>query len=98
MRMFDLRRTLTKYIRAFFHEKAVLTIGQTDQSDYSICYFMVRLFIHTVQTYLIWLKTDIKNARALFMHLDEPSHLQLGEKTLDIVVSSIVSTCDVHRT
>ena len=27
------------------HKNAVLVIGLTDQSDYSICHFMVRLFI-----------------------------------------------------
>ena len=47
--MFDLRRTLPlKYLRTFLHENAVLTIGLTDQSDYSICHFMVRLFIRTL--------------------------------------------------
>ena len=34
---FDLRRTLPKYLRTFLHGNAVLTIGLTDQSDYSIC-------------------------------------------------------------
>ena len=34
---FFLRRTLPKYPRMFLHENAVLTIGLTDQSDYSIC-------------------------------------------------------------
>ena len=34
---FDLRRTLPKYLRTFLHKKAVLTIGLTDKSGYSIC-------------------------------------------------------------
>ena len=46
--MFDLRQTLPKYHRTFCHEDAVLEIVLTDQSDYSICYFTVRIFIHTV--------------------------------------------------
>ena len=46
--MFDLRRTLPKYLRTFLHENAVLVIGLTDQPDYSICHFMVIIFIHTV--------------------------------------------------
>ena len=41
---FDLRRTLPKYIRTFLHENAVLTIGITDQSDYSICYLIGQTF------------------------------------------------------
>ena len=45
---FDLRRTLAKYLRTFLHVNIALIIGLTDQSDYSICHFMVRLFIHTV--------------------------------------------------
>ena len=35
--MFDLRRTLPKYLRTFLHENAVLRIGPTDQSGYCIC-------------------------------------------------------------
>ena len=31
------------------HENAVLTIGLRDQSYYSICHFIVRLFIPTVE-------------------------------------------------
>ena len=46
---FDLRQTLPKYLRTFLQENAVLAIGPTDQSDYSICHFMVRLFIPKVQ-------------------------------------------------
>ena len=46
--MLDLRRILPKYFRKNLHENAVLTIGLTDQSYYSICHFMVRIFIHTV--------------------------------------------------
>ena len=33
------------------HKNAVLTIGLTDQSDYSICHLLVRLLIHTVDKY-----------------------------------------------
>ena len=51
--MFDLRRILPKYLRTFLHENAALTIGITDQSDYSICYFMVRLLIHTVYAFIV---------------------------------------------
>ena len=36
-----------QYILDIFHENAGLMIGLTDQSDYSICHFMVRLFILT---------------------------------------------------
>ena len=32
----DSRQTLTKYLRTFLHENTVLTIGLTDQSDYSL--------------------------------------------------------------
>ena len=35
--MFDLPQTLPKYLGTFLHENAVMTIGLTDQSDYSIC-------------------------------------------------------------
>ena len=35
--MFELRRTLPKYLRKNLHENAVQTIGLTDQSYYSIC-------------------------------------------------------------
>ena len=45
---FDLRQTLPKYIRTFYDENAVMMIGLTDQSDYSICHFKVRVFICTV--------------------------------------------------
>ena len=37
IRTFDIRRTLPKYLRTFLHENAVLMIGLTDQSGYSIC-------------------------------------------------------------
>ena len=37
IRTFDFCRTLLKYLRTFLHENAVLTIGLTDQSGYSIC-------------------------------------------------------------
>ena len=43
---FDLRRTLPKYIRTFLHKNAVLTIGLTDQSGYSICLLYGKTF-HT---------------------------------------------------
>ena len=45
---FDLRQTLPKYFRTFLHKNSFLTIGLTDQSDYSIFHLLVRLFIHTV--------------------------------------------------
>ena len=45
---FDLRWTLLKYLRTFFHGNVVLMIGLTDQSDHSIFHFMVRFFICTV--------------------------------------------------
>ena len=48
--MLDLRRILPKYFRKNLHENAVLTVGLTDKSDYSIYYFMVILFIYTVYT------------------------------------------------
>ena len=48
MHTFDLLQTLPKYLRTFLNENAVLMIGLTDQSDYSIYHFMVRLFIRTV--------------------------------------------------
>ena len=35
--LYDVRRTWQKYLRIVLHENAVLTIGLTDQSDYSIC-------------------------------------------------------------
>ena len=37
IRTFVLLRTLPKYLTTFLHENAVLTIGLTDQSGYSIC-------------------------------------------------------------
>ena len=43
--------TYQNILEHFFHENAVLTIGLTDQSYYSICHFMVRLFIRTVKLY-----------------------------------------------
>ena len=46
---FDLRQNLPKYIRTFLHENVVLMIGLEYQSDYSICHFMVTIFIHTVR-------------------------------------------------
>ena len=45
---FDLRWTLPKYLRTFLHKNAVLMIGLTDQSDYSIFHLLVRIFIRTV--------------------------------------------------
>ena len=48
---FDLCWTLPKYLRTFLHENVVLMIGLTDKSDYSICHFMVKLFICTVPLY-----------------------------------------------
>ena len=45
---FDLRRTLTKYLRTFLHENAFLVIGLTEHSDYSLCHFMVGIFNRTV--------------------------------------------------
>ena len=45
---FDLRQTLPKHLRTFLPKNAVLTIGLTDQSDYSICHLLVRIFIRTV--------------------------------------------------
>ena len=47
--MFDLRRTLPKYLITFLHENVVLGIGITDQSDYSIYYLLVRHFIRTLR-------------------------------------------------
>ena len=47
---FNLHWTLPKYLRTFLHGNVVLTIGLTDQSDYSIRHFMVRIFIRT----LLW--------------------------------------------
>ena len=58
VQMFELCRTLPKYLRTFLHKHAALTIGLTDQSDYSLCHFMIRLFICTVQIQLI-LNKDI---------------------------------------
>ena len=52
--MFDLNRTLLKYLRTFLQKNAVLMIGLTDQSDYSICHFMVIIFIHTVGCHLLY--------------------------------------------
>ena len=49
MHMFDLSWTLPKYLRTFWHENEFLIIGLRDQSDYSICHFMVRIFIRSVQ-------------------------------------------------
>ena len=37
IRTFDLCRTLPKYLRTFLHEYALLKIGLTDKSGYSIC-------------------------------------------------------------
>ena len=48
MHMFDLRQTLPKYLGTFLHENSVLIIGLTDQSGYSVCHLLVRLFINTV--------------------------------------------------
>ena len=42
--MFDLCRTLPKYLRTFLHKNEVLMIGLTDQSDYSICLLNVQTF------------------------------------------------------
>ena len=44
IRTFDLCRTLPKYLRTFLHENALLTIGLTDQSVYSICLLYGQLF------------------------------------------------------
>ena len=49
--MFDLRQTLSKYHGTFLHENAVQMIVLTDQSYYSICHFMVTIFIFTVEPY-----------------------------------------------
>ena len=51
MQTFDLRRTSQKHLRTFLHENAVMMIVLTDQSYYSICHFMVRRFILTVNKY-----------------------------------------------
>ena len=42
---FDLRWTLQKYLRTFLHKNEVMMIGLTNQSYFSMCHFMVRLFI-----------------------------------------------------
>ena len=42
--MFDLRRTLPKYLRTSLHENSVLAIGLTNQSDYSICLLIGQTF------------------------------------------------------
>ena len=47
--MFDLHQILPKYLWTSLYENSFLMIGITDQSDYSICHFVVRLFIHTVR-------------------------------------------------
>ena len=57
---FDVHRTLPKYLRIFLHENAVLMIGLTYQSYYSICHFMVRRFTLTVQK-----KTAMNSIREL---------------------------------
>ena len=57
---------LTKYLRTFLHKNSVLTIGITDQSDYSICYVMVRLFIHTVNEHTTNSTTERQRPR--FIH------------------------------
>ena len=44
IRTFDLCRTLPKYLRTFLHKNALLTIGITDQSGYSICLTYVQRF------------------------------------------------------
>ena len=43
---FEFHQTLLKYLRTFLYENAVMMVGLTDQSDYSICHFVVRLSIH----------------------------------------------------
>ena len=37
-----------KYLRIFLHENAAMMMGIMDQSYYSICHLLVRLFILTV--------------------------------------------------
>ena len=52
--MFDLCWTLPKYHRTFLHENAVLMVGLTEKSYYSICHFLVRLYILTVHLKLYY--------------------------------------------
>ena len=57
---FYLRRTLPNSLGTFLHENAVFTICLTDQSDYSIFHFMVRLFILTVYNIINIIRKNIK--------------------------------------
>ena len=57
VRTFDLRRTLPKYPRTFLQENAVLTIGQTDQSGYSICLLYGQGFHPYSTTYMLLFKS-----------------------------------------
>ena len=59
--MFDLRQTLEKYLRTFFHKNAVMMIGLMDQSDYSIYQFMVIIFIRTTPFIYIYISTYVDN-------------------------------------